>query len=726
MKKLLLNLKTLLVVVLLGMGVNAWGGEKSTIYSKALSGWASSDITASNSTFTAGKWTPSQTGDSNKGLWTSTETGLMTRCRNNTVTGTLTFNRTANTIVTIDAVWNVGDTRNGKSEHQNGYNQYTYFQYGDLLIATCLDNRSTDYAYTINGVKKTFSNVTAGCLLNTDLTIHLVVNSVDGVISEFYIKNGETTFAQYSDLDETNNTFAGGADYDKVITKSYNNVSSTNAYNYLKSLTVQQETQDVPTASVTFKYEDTEGNSLSSYKADQVQSDVAQGTTISTLISSYTETFYNGTSNKYVYSGSYVVEGNYTTVQSGGNTVTLKFTDYPATAYTVKAQVGGEDLMTIASGTAFLDGSTTANYSKYIKSGGTWYETTSPYGIAVTSASPKVTYTASDISYFYEYEGLSGTRYTDDSNAYSGGQRARLGKGATLSSAEAITGGFYTLKAVWGNDNNTTNYVYVSTIKDEVATATGQSIEGTNKSSGTAELTVRIPDGASIAFVNNDADNNSNVRIDYVTLTYLAPLSVSATIGDKGYATFSSTYALDFTDVTEATAYIATDKSGSNIKMQSVTGTVAANTGLVLKSANGGATSFTIPTATSGTNYNPTSDPKNYLFAINSNYNLGIGTEGTNYVLSVQNDKVVFAPITSNDHKAPVTAGHAALWLPTAVAAQARSLSMSFEDDETTGISNLTPTLSEGEGAVYNLNGQRVDAPKKGLYIKNGKKVIVK
>lgn len=47
-------------------------------------------------------------------------------------------------------------------------------------------------------------------------------------------------------------------------------------------------------------------------------------------------------------------------------------------------------------------------------------------------------------------------------------------------------------------------------------------------------------------------------------------------------------------------------------------------------------------------------------------------------------------------------------------------------DDETTGIKNLTPAFSEGEGAVYNLQGRRVAQPTKGLYIVNDKKVMVK
>ena len=60
-------------------------------------------------------------------------------------------------------------------------------------------------------------------------------------------------------------------------------------------------------------------------------------------------------------------------------------------------------------------------------------------------------------------------------------------------------------------------------------------------------------------------------------------------------------------------------------------------------------------------------------------------------------------------------------------------------NDETTGIAVLTPALSEGDGALYNLNGQKVsnaqrsaegrlfpEGLKKGVFIQNGKKVIKK
>ena len=52
---------------------------------------------------------------------------------------------------------------------------------------------------------------------------------------------------------------------------------------------------------------------------------------------------------------------------------------------------------------------------------------------------------------------------------------------------------------------------------------------------------------------------------------------------------------------------------------------------------------------------------------------------------------------------------------------------ISGDDDGTTSIKDLTPALSsEGDGTWYTLQGQRVAKPGKGLYIRNGKVVVIK
>ena len=49
-------------------------------------------------------------------------------------------------------------------------------------------------------------------------------------------------------------------------------------------------------------------------------------------------------------------------------------------------------------------------------------------------------------------------------------------------------------------------------------------------------------------------------------------------------------------------------------------------------------------------------------------------------------------------------------------------------DDGMTGIGNVPSGKGEMTGGrvIYNLNGQRVESPEKGLYIINNKKVVVK
>ena len=57
-------------------------------------------------------------------------------------------------------------------------------------------------------------------------------------------------------------------------------------------------------------------------------------------------------------------------------------------------------------------------------------------------------------------------------------------------------------------------------------------------------------------------------------------------------------------------------------------------------------------------------------------------------------------------------------------AAPAR-LTFTIDGNETTGI-DFTPVLSKDKGTIFNLQGQEVKTVKKGLYIQNGKKIVIK
>ena len=190
------------------------------------------------------------------------------------------------------------------------------------------------------------------------------------------------------------------------------------------------------------------------------------------------------------------------------------------------------------------------------------------------------------------------------------------------------------------------------------------------------------------------------------------------------YATYSCVNDIDVDKITASTGtvtvYKASSSDASKVTLESVTGKVPAGTGLVLKGTPGA--TITIPYTTGASAL----EGINLLQAVNQSGSLtssadpsGTATTGTNYVLSVQSGSVVFASISSDE--ATMKAGQAYLNVP----AGARTLSISFED-ETTGIRLIDNGKQTIDNSVYDLSGRRVTQPTKGLYIVNGRKVVIK
>ena len=95
-------------------------------------------------------------------------------------------------------------------------------------------------------------------------------------------------------------------------------------------------------------------------------------------------------------------------------------------------------------------------------------------------------------------------------------------------------------------------------------------------------------------------------------------------------------------------------------------------------------------------------------------------TPDNSYCLAISAGVAGFYKYTSTDG-ANIPARRAYL----TIAAGAPSF-IGFGDDETTGINALNGEGFTVNGSVYNLAGQRVAQPQKGLYIVNGKKVVIK
>ena len=190
---------------------------------------------------------------------------------------------------------------------------------------------------------------------------------------------------------------------------------------------------------------------------------------------------------------------------------------------------------------------------------------------------------------------------------------------------------------------------------------------------------------------------------DYLLITKYPDIVPSSNA--TGFLTFAADVALDFS-ATETKAYIATAVADNKVQLTQVT-KVPAGTGLILERADG--STETIPVLSGDAD-----DVSANKLARGTGAAVDAG-----YVLVNRAGTAEFAGIGDTDK--PVVAKDQAYLN---IAAEAPYLQFVFVESETTGIS--TVKAAAVNGAIYNLNGQRVAKAQKGLYIMNGKKVVLK
>ena len=195
---------------------------------------------------------------------------------------------------------------------------------------------------------------------------------------------------------------------------------------------------------------------------------------------------------------------------------------------------------------------------------------------------------------------------------------------------------------------------------------------------------------------------------------------------DRTMIGYSSQYNLDFTGINDVKAYIVIGFTDTKGVLMARVNVVPANTGIVLKSDVAGV-EVEVPTTTSDMYYanllkpavkNVTIYPTEDIDAVNYT-NLMVGT--------LNNQQMGFVTLPSSK----AYSNKSYLQIPTefyngAASAREGGLEMEFVDTETTDIRSLMHKGSATNDAYYDLQGRKVTPVKKGIYIHNGKKVIVK
>jgi len=183
-----------------------------------------------------------------------------------------------------------------------------------------------------------------------------------------------------------------------------------------------------------------------------------------------------------------------------------------------------------------------------------------------------------------------------------------------------------------------------------------------------------------------------------------ANVGATVEVSDAKYATFVAPVDVDFTGANVAAKAATFD--GTYVQLKDVT-KVPAGTAVVVKADEG---TYTVPATTDAD-----LGAENELIASNGD---GVKATGTQYILANQEGKVGFAKATP-DTEIPAGKGYLVITGEAGVKAF-----YPFEGEDATGIESLTPALSEGEGAIYNVAGQKMSKLQKGINIINGKKVL--
>lgn len=578
--------------------------------------------------------------------------------------------------------------------------------------------RNNDIYYVNAGTSIDYAGLTSTTNLNPDATFIVGVS-----------KTGPATHTGIeTDVTSALRTIAASQNY--IIFKWTNNAAGANLHG--KS-SANPPTLELVTSAETFYDATFNANDGALNPSVTVYTDAGRTSSIAKdALSANTTYYFTATLAGYEdYEGSFAVE-------TSNPTVNFTMTALPRYTFTVNLinSVGGAVIETLYTDDDSYDGKKhDVGFSKYLTDGSnrvTFAKDDDTYYTQYVSASATktqtVSYTAYDgVAYFFEGESFAALGTKETNGNYSGNKAGRGLNNATLDIFTIPATGKYTLSyAVCSNNVGTGKETQYSFYKNNSGNVI-EDVTDLNHSVNNIKTTgTRSVDN--IAFAAGDVlqfySKETKIILDYVLLTLN---SVPAAIGTTGYTTFASSYPLNIDGMTASTGTVkayyvtASDVKSSSVALTEVTGNVEAGTGLILEGTDGAA--ITIPVVASGTDLSST----NMLVGCTTATDITASTPNYEnfYVLSAT--EAAFKKIKTwvdTPNTLTIPAGKA--YLDTTGANVVGAPTLTFDLGGVTAITNTNCTNNTNIREVYNLNGQRVAQPTKGLYIVNGKKVVIK
>lgn len=263
---------------------------------------------------------------------------------------------------------------------------------------------------------------------------------------------------------------------------------------------------------------------------------------------------------------------------------------------------------------------------------------------------------------------------------------------------------------VWGNENKNT---LIASIDGILADKLGGNYERDNtidwEIKGNTTTPATTDQYIVVRMAKNDKNPGCFFGLKQITLYNGYRFATTATSNIDNVATFSASSPVTFSS--DATAYIAINSDNKQVTLSPLNGALAAGQGAIVSKATTGDIYAYVSTEAT--------DSRNNLLVGSGDATKEL-TDGNYYIFNKQGEEAVFSPL-SNTASTTLAANKAVLKTATP---GGQALTLDF--GSVTGINTATTAMS-ATNATFDLSGRKVSGKlPAGLYIKNGKKLLIK
>lgn len=692
------------------MAVGAWGGVKAqttTAFSQDFtaktteSGEVSTDpidygFTKLNfvgnytvATITDGKFTTKVGGIDRDHM----ENGTVEYCANFDAIG-------ERNIATVSFYWETGDAtgRKGSAKSQIYISDSKGNKVLDIAFYGSDVNNKKQGLLKINNTNTTTAYINRSSKVNVTSKINLSTK----IIEE--LKVGTNTFENIPFMTNEASDISKFGFYQTLGSKYYwSNTSS------IDDINITYEKITVASANYTIKFVDENGNNI---KTNIIKSSLVGENPIITEADKLSFNNEDGT-KKYIYVSDDAASK--TIAEDGSTVVTVTYREAAKYKYTVKNNINDYAV----SGTVFEGDNAKVAFSQYILKDGVLYETNKidnsrkefnwTFAVNEDNTVKTLNYketSIKNVAYYSEGENIDGLTIINSGNS---AIRSSNSASAYAKDADVV---FTTLPAG--------KYKLTSSICDfrgkeasaEFSFKAGEKVifthkaEAINSDTKTSEE-FTLNESTPISLVKGGNDRQG---IDFIYIQRTGDATETVSVSEAGYATYATKYNVEVPkDENVKVMTVTVNAEGTAIELNEVKANtvIPAKTGILVK-APAGNCDFVV-----------TSDEGETLDNDLKAATAEKTSDGsTFFALTKIGDKVGFAKVAKD---VVIPAGKAYLEVPAGTAAGAKFFGL---DGEATGINSVK--TAKADGAYYTLEGVKTTKPVKGLYIHNGKKIVVK